>query len=120
MLHKDLLKQNIDGEALLWAGERLQRRPETRKILLVISDGAPIDTSTMSANRQNYLVDHLHQVIESIEKTNRIELAAIGIGHDVSTYYKRAITIRDPKDLGKTLLTQFRSLFSPAGNLIAK
>ena len=84
MLHKDLLKQNIDGEALLWAGERLQRRPETRKILLVISDGAPIDTSTMSANRQNYLVAHLHQVIESIEKTNRIELAAIGIGHDVS------------------------------------
>lgn len=113
MLHKDLLKQNIDGEALLWATERLQRRPEERKILLVISDGAPIDTSTMSANRENYLIDHLHKVIDSIESNSKIELAAIGIGHDVTSYYERAITIRDAKDLGKTLLTQFRSLFTP-------
>lgn len=114
MLHKDLLKQNIDGEALLWACARLQRRPETRKILLVISDGAPIDTSTMSANRENYLINHLHNVINAIESTNNIELAAIGIGHDVTRYYQRAITIRDARDLGKTLLMQFRSLFSPA------
>ncbi len=113
MLHKDLLKQNIDGEALLWATDRLKRRPEERKILLVISDGAPIDTSTMSANRENYLIDHLHKVIDSIEGRNNVELAAIGIGHDVTGYYERAITIRDAKDLGKTLLTQFRSLFSP-------
>ena len=113
MLHKDLLKQNIDGEALLWANQRLQRRPESRKILLVISDGAPIDTSTMSANRDNYLIEHLHQVIGSIESTKSVELAAIGIGHDVTSYYQRAITITDAKDLGKTLLTQFRSLFSP-------
>ena len=112
MLHKDLLKQNIDGEALLWANERLQRRPEERKILLVISDGAPIDTSTMSANKENYLVDHLHQVIHQLEKQQNLELAAIGIGHDVTSYYQRAITIRDVKDLGKTLLTQFRLLFA--------
>ena len=111
MLHKELLKQNIDGEALLWANERLQRRPEERKILLVISDGAPIDTSTMSANKENYLVDHLHKVIDRIENQNNLELAAIGIGHDVTAYYQRAITIRDAKDLGRTLLTQFRSLF---------
>ena len=112
MLHKDLLKQNIDGEALLWANDRLQRRPEGRKILLVISDGAPIDTSTMSANKENYLVDHLHRVIEQLEKQQNLELAAIGIGHDVTSYYQRAITIRDVKDLGKTLLTQFRLLFA--------
>jgi len=112
MLHKDLLKQNIDGEALLWANDRLQRRPEERKILLVISDGAPIDTSTMSANKENYLVDHLHQVIQNLEKQPNLELAAIGIGHDVTSYYQRAITIRDVKDLGKTLLTQFRLLFA--------
>lgn len=113
MLHKDLLKQNIDGEALLWASERLRHRPEERKILLVISDGAPIDTSTQSANRENYLIDHLHQVIASIETTKKVELLAIGIGHDVSHYYQHAITIRAAKDLGKTLLSQFRSLFSP-------
>ena len=83
-----------------------------RRILLVISDGAPIDTSTMTANRENYLADHLHKVIDATEAHSNIELAAIGIGHDVSAYYKRAITIRDAKDLGKTLLTQFRSLFT--------
>jgi len=115
MLHKDLLKQNIDGEALLWANDRLQRRPEERKILLVISDGAPIDTSTMSANKENYLVDHLHQVIRHLEQQQNLELAAIGIGHDVTSYYQRAITIRDVKDLGKTLLTQFRLLFAKPG-----
>lgn len=111
MLHSDLLKQNIDGEALLWANSRMMRRPEERKILLVISDGAPIDTSTMSANVDNYLIEHLHQVIRSIEGKKDLELAAIGIGHDVTQYYQRAITIRDAKDLGRTLLGQFRSLF---------
>ena len=120
MLHKELLKQNIDGEALLWANERLQRRPEERKILLVISDGAPIDTSTMSANKDNYLIDHLHEVIEKIERNKNLQLAAIGIGHDVSSYYKRAVTIRDAKDLGKTLLTQLRSVIAPPDRLRRK
>ena len=112
MLQNELLKQNIDGEALLWAHKRIQNRPEERKLLLVISDGAPVDTSTMSANKDNYLIDHLHEVIKSIEKTKSVELAAIGIRHDVSSYYQRAITISDAKDLGKTLLTQFKSLFT--------
>ena len=112
MLQNELLKQNIDGEALLWAHKRIQNRPEERKLLLVISDGAPVDTSTMSANKDNYLIDHLHEVINSIEKNKSVELAAIGIGHDVSSYYQRAITISDAKDLGKTLLTQFKSLFT--------
>ena len=111
MLQNELLKQNIDGEALLWAHKRIQNRPEERKLLLVISDGAPVDTSTMSANIDNYLIDHLHEVIKGIEKNKSVELAAIGIGHDVSNYYQRAITISDAKDLGKTLLTQFKSLF---------
>ena len=112
MLQNELLKQNIDGEALLWAHKRIQNRPEERKLLLVISDGAPVDTSTMSANKDNYLIDHLHEVIKNIEKNKSVELAAIGIGHDVSSYYQRAITISDAKDLGKTLLTQFKSLFT--------
>jgi len=112
MLQGELLKQNIDGEALLWADGRLNKRPEDRKILLVISDGAPIDTSTMSANRDNYLIDHLHQVIHGIETRKTVELAAIGVGHDVTAYYQRAITIRDAKDLGKTLLSQLKSLFT--------
>jgi len=112
MLQNELLKQNIDGEALLWANERLQKRPEERKILLVISDGAPIDTSTMSANKENYLIDHLHEVIGKLEKQQNVELSAIGIGHDVTAYYQQAITVSDAKDLGKTLLTQLRSLFA--------
>ena len=116
MLQNDLLKQNIDGEALLWANARLQKRPEERKILLVISDGAPIDTSTMSANRDNYLIDHLHQVINDIERRNTTELSAIGIGHDVTTYYEHAITIRDAKDLANTLLKQLKFLFSSSKN----
>ena len=116
MLQNDLLKQNIDGEALLWANARLQKRPEERKILLVISDGAPIDTSTMSANRDNYLIDQLHQVIHDIERKNDTELSAIGIGHDVTTYYEHAITIRDAKDLANTLLKQLKFLFSSSKN----
>lgn len=114
MLMKDLLKQNIDGEALLWAHERLMRRPEQRKILMVISDGAPIDTSTMTANDQNFLTDHLHQVIGSIEKRGGVELLAIGIGHDVSQYYRRAMKIMDARDLSKSMLAHLSDLFSQA------
>ena len=114
MLHKELLKQNIDGEALLWAHQRLLKRPEQRKILMVISDGAPIDTSTMMANPKNYLVDHLHQVIGHIEKQSTVELLAIGIGHDVTQYYQRAMRILDARDLSKSMLTHLGSLFAKA------
>ncbi len=114
MLMKDLLKQNIDGESLLWAHNRLIRRPERRKILIVISDGAPIDTSTMAANPQNYLVDHLHQVIHSIETTSEVELLAIGIGHDVTAFYQRAMKIMDVKDLSASLLSHMSELFNSA------
>ena len=114
MLMKDLLKQNIDGEALLWAHNRLLKRPEQRKILMVISDGAPIDTSTMSANSQNFLTDHLHQVIGSIEKRGAVELLAIGIGHDVSQYYRRAMKIMDARDLSRSMLAHLSVLFSQA------
>ncbi len=112
MLHKELLKQNIDGEALLWAHGRLLQRPEQRKILMVISDGAPIDTSTMGANKKNFLVDHLHQVIAGIEKRNAVELVAIGIGHDVTQYYQRAMKIMDAKDLSKSMLVHLSKLFT--------
>jgi cobaltochelatase CobT len=112
MLHKDLLKQNIDGEALQWAYERLIKRPERRKILLVISDGAPIDTSTMAANHSNFLIEHLHQVITSIENRREVELIAIGIGHDVTSYYRNAMTILDARELGKSMLAKLASLFS--------
>ena len=111
MLMKDLLKQNIDGESLLWAYNRLVRRPENRKILIVISDGAPIDTSTMSANPQNYLVDHLNQVIASIQSAGEVELLAIGIGHDVTQFYQRAMKIMDVKDLSQSLLSHMSELF---------
>lgn len=111
MLQKDLLKQNIDGEALLWAWERLRRRPERRKILLVISDGAPIDTSTMAANDGNFLIDHLHQVIAKIESRAEVELVAIGIGHDVTGYYKNAMTILDARELGRSMLAKLSTLF---------
>ena len=114
MLMKDLLKQNIDGESLLWAHNRLTRRPERRKILIVISDGAPIDTSTMAANPQNYLVDHLHRVIHRIETTSDVELLAIGIGHDVTAFYQRAMKIMDVKDLSVSLLSHMSELFRSA------
>lgn len=111
MLRGDILKQNIDGEALLWAHSRITRRPEQRKIIMMISDGAPIDTSTMSTNKENYLVDHLHKVIGDIEKQNEVELVAIGIGHDVSVYYEKSITIYDVKKLGRAMLAQLSELF---------
>lgn len=111
MLKEGLLKENIDGEALLWACQRLLRRFEDRRILLVISDGAPVDDSTFSANHGNLLEDHLAAVVHHIENHTPIELKAIGIGHDVSKYYRHAVTISDATQLGETLLEQMEQLF---------
>ncbi len=113
MLREGLLKENIDGEAILWAYHRLLRRPEQRRILMVISDGAPVDDSTLSANPGNYLDRHLREVIGWIERQAQVELLAIGIGHDVTRYYRRAVTISDPEQLGGTLLGQLMELFAP-------
>lgn len=111
MLREGLLKENIDGEAILWAHNRLLGRAEQRRILMVISDGAPVDDSTLSANPGNYLEKHLREVIEWIETRSDVELLAIGIGHDVTRYYRRAVTISDPEQLGGTVLGQLSSLF---------
>jgi len=111
MMREGLLKENIDGEALLWAHQRLLGRPEERRILLVISDGAPVDDSTASANGGTYLEKHLRQVIGWIESRSGVELAAIGIGHDVTRYYSRAVTIMDAEQLGGALIDQLASLF---------
>ncbi|MFN3077465.1 MAG: cobaltochelatase subunit CobT [Alphaproteobacteria bacterium] len=111
MLREGILKENIDGEALLWAHERLRTRPEQRRILMVISDGAPVDDSTLSANPGNYLEKHLREVIAWIENSSPVELIAIGIGHDVTRYYRRAVTIMDAEELGGAMLRQLSSLF---------
>ena len=111
MMREGLLKENIDGEALLWAHNRLLARPEERRILLVISDGAPVDDSTASANGGTYLEKHLRQVIGWIEGRSTVELAAIGIGHDVARYYARAVTIMDAEQLGGALIDQLAALF---------
>ncbi|HEY5085226.1 MAG TPA: cobaltochelatase subunit CobT [Rhizomicrobium sp.] len=111
MMREGLLKENIDGEALMWAHHRLMARSEQRKILMVISDGAPVDDSTLSVNSGNYLERHLRRVIEDIESRSNIELTAIGIGHDVTRYYKRAVTIVDAEQLGGAMTTQLISLF---------
>jgi cobaltochelatase CobT len=111
MMREGLLKENIDGEALMWAYRRLMTRPEQRKILMVISDGAPVDDSTLSVNSGNYLERHLRKVIEEIENKSSVELTAIGIGHDVTRYYKRAVTIVDAEQLGGAMTTQLISLF---------
>ena len=111
MLREGLLKENIDGEALAWSHERLLRRPEERKILIVISDGAPVDDSTLSTNREDYLDNHLRQIILQIEKDSPIELQAIGIGHDVTKYYKNALTINRAEELGEVLLDELTKLF---------
>ena len=111
MMREGLLKENIDGEALLWAHDRMLGRPEQRKILMVISDGAPVDDSTLNVNVGNYLERHLRQVIEEIETRSPIELIAIGIGHDVTRYYKRAVTIVDAEQLGGAMTEQLASLF---------
>ncbi|MDP6916872.1 MAG: cobaltochelatase subunit CobT [SAR86 cluster bacterium] len=111
MLREGLLKENVDGEALIWAHDRLARRQEQRKILMVISDGAPVDDSTLSTNPNNYLDIHLRQVIHSIETQSPINLIAIGIGHDVTRYYKRAVTIHRAEELGGAMLDQLTELF---------
>ena len=111
MLREGLLKENIDGEALLWAYRRLVGRPEHRRILMVISDGAPVDDSTLSVNPGNYLEKHLREVIREIEGRNQVELIAIGIGHDVTRYYRRAVTIVDAEELGGTVMKKLAELF---------
>ena len=111
MLREGLLKENIDGEAILWAHQRVLGRQEQRRILMVISDGAPVDDSTLSANAGNYLEQHLREVIEWIEQRSPVELLAIGIGHDVTRYYRRAVTISDPEQLGGVMLSELSSLF---------
>lgn len=111
MMREGLLKENIDGEALLWAHNRLIGRPEERRILMVISDGAPVDDSTASANGGSYLERHLRQVIEWIEKRSTVELIAIGIGHDVTRYYSRAVTIMDADQLAGAMVEQLAQLF---------
>ncbi|WP_435417135.1 cobaltochelatase subunit CobT [Parerythrobacter aurantius] len=111
MMREGLLKENIDGEALLWAHNRLIARPEDRRILMVISDGAPVDDSTLSVNSAGYLESHLRKVIDWIEKQSPVQLVAIGIGHDVTRYYKRAVTIMDVEQLGGTIIEQLADLF---------
>lgn len=111
MMREGLLKENIDGEALLWAHERLMNRPEQRRILMMISDGAPVDDSTLSVNPGNYLERHLRHVIEDIETYSPVELLAIGIGHDVTRYYERAVTIVDAEELAGAITEQLADLF---------
>jgi len=111
MLREGILKENIDGEALLWAYERLMMRPEERRILMVISDGAPVDDSTLSVNPGNYLERHLRDVIKMIEERSPVQLVAIGIGHDVTRYYRRAVTIFDADQLAGAMMDQLTELF---------
>ncbi|MFZ4405788.1 MAG: cobaltochelatase subunit CobT [Paracraurococcus sp.] len=111
MLREGLLKENIDGEALEWAYKRIRNRPEHRRILMVISDGAPVDDSTLSVNPGNYLERHLRKVIGDIEGRGDVELIAIGIGHDVTRYYRRAVTIVDAEELGGTMMKKLAELF---------
>ena len=112
MLREGLLKENIDGEALAWSYRRLLERPESRRILMVISDGAPVDDSTLSVNSGSYLERHLREVIADIERRSAVELIAIGIGHDVTRYYRRAVTITDAEELGGTMLAKLSELFA--------
>ncbi len=111
MLREGLLKENIDGEALMWAHQRLMGRPEQRRILMVISDGAPVDDATLSANPGNYLERHLRDVIDFIENRSDVEITAIGIGHDVTRYYRRAVTLIDAEELGGTMMNALADLF---------
>ena len=114
MMREGLLKENIDGEALTWAHKRLLTRPEQRRILMVISDGAPVDDSTLSVNPGNYLERHLIQVIHEIETKSSVELIAIGIGHDVTRYYSRAVTITDAEELAGAMTDKLSELFDEA------
>jgi len=116
MLREGILKENIDGEALHWAHQRLLARSEERRILMVISDGAPVDDSTLSVNPGNYLEKHLRDVIRYIETRSPVELVAVGIGHDVTRYYRRAVTIVDAEQLGGTMMEQLAALFDEKDN----
>jgi len=116
MLKEGLLKENIDGEALLWAYKRIVSRKEERKILMVISDGAPVDDSTLSVNSGDYLEKHLKQTVKWIEENSSIEIVAVGIGHDVTRYYKKAIKITDVQELGDVMINQLTKLFSEKKN----
>ena len=111
MMREGLLKENIDGEALAWAHSRLVGRPEQRRILMMISDGAPVDDSTLSVNNGSYLEQHLRQVINEIENRSSVELIAIGIGHDVTRYYRRAVTITDASELAGAMTEKLVELF---------
>ena len=115
MMREGLLKENIDGEALAWAHQRLLARPESRRILMMISDGAPVDDSTLSVNPGNYLERHLRFVIDEIENRSPVELIAIGIGHDVTRYYQRAVTIVDAEELAGAMTEQLAALFAAEG-----
>jgi cobaltochelatase CobT len=120
MMREGLLKENIDGEALMWAHQRLIGRPEARKIMMVISDGAPVDDSTLSVNSGHYLERHLRAVIAEIENRSPVELIAVGIGHDVTRYYRRAVTIVDVEQLGGTITEQLAELFDDQPRRVAK
>ena len=111
MLKEGLLKENIDGEAITWAFNRLKKRKEERKILMVISDGAPVDDSTLSVNSGDFLEKHLKRIVKFIESKSEIDILAIGIGHDVSRYYKKAIKISDVQELGDVMISQLSDLF---------
>ncbi len=117
MLKEGLLKENIDGEAILWAFNRLKKRKEERKILMVISDGAPVDDSTLSVNAGDFLEKHLKKMVKFIEEKTEIEILAIGIGHDVSRYYNKAIKITDVNELGDVMISQLSSLFDSRNKL---
>ena len=117
MLKEGLLKENIDGEAISWAFNRLNKRKEERKILMVISDGAPVDDSTLSVNSGDFLGKHLKKTVKFIEEKTNIEILAIGIGHDVSRYYNRAIKITDVNELGDVMISQLSSLFDKKNKL---
>ena len=118
MLKEGILKENIDGEAILWAHNRLKKRKEERKIIMVISDGAPVDDSTLSVNSGNYLEQHLKKVVKWVEASKDIEINAIGIGHDVSNYYEKAIKIADVQELGDAMVDQLVELFSTDGRTL--
>ena len=117
MLKEGLLKENIDGEAISWAYNRLKKRKEERKILMVISDGAPVDDSTLSVNSGDFLEKHLKKIVKYIEEKTETEILAIGIGHDVSRYYDRAIKITDVNELGDVMISQLSTLFDKKNKL---
>ena len=111
MMREEPLKENIDGEALIWAHNRVVTRPEQRKVMMVISDGLPVDNSTLLVNPSNFLEQHLKYAISMIEDHSPVELVAIGIGHDVTHHYKRAVTITDAEQLGGAMTDQLAELF---------